>query len=58
MINVNLNLILHSKAWNHLPLDRNAWNHLTVSKQMSSCSFKNATDKLLVYKSYIFNIYV
>ena len=34
-----------------LVLDSNVWNHLTVCKQMNSGSFKNVTDKLLVYKS-------
>ena len=31
-------------------LDRNTWNYLTVSKQMSSGSFENVTNKLFVYK--------
>ena len=29
------------------------YNHLTVSKQMSSGSFKNVIHKLCIYKSYI-----
>ena len=32
------------------------WNHLTVCKQTSSVSFKNVSEKLFVYKSYIFNV--
>ena len=40
-------------------LDSNIWNHLFVCKQMSAGSFKkNVTYKLLIYKSYIFDIHV
>ena len=39
-------------------LGRNTRKQLTASKQMSFGSFKNVTDKLFGYKSYISNIYV
>ena len=39
-------------------LDNNIWNDSTVCKQMSSGSFKNVTNELFVYKSFIFNKYL
>ena len=39
-------------------LDCNTWNHLILQKQRPKTRLKPVTNELIVYKSYLFNIYV
>ena len=49
MIDIKLNsiaMLFHSKQ----TINSNIWNYLTMCKQMSFDQFKNAINKLLIYK--------
>ena len=53
------NHLIYLKAFNCVQtINSNIQRHLIECKQMNSGLFKNVTNKLFVYRSYIFKIYM